>query len=539
VAVWPSAPTKTTVAKSCPLDTVKCSQTGMTNVQFSIAGSQLSEDLVKGCSNFHDQELVALDNEYHLSDPNYPSQYFTSITPTEEITSNDIAASSDEIPQYTDLQPLGAPVVDVENNKLVLQPEDLVLTTPDQSQVDSILSKIPNFCKIFYINDEIKLDGSKVITLDNILVPDQLTNFCPSTSVSPVQQVPGTHHVTSPVHESQHTLKLLHVPEILSSEHTAPYSPQNVTSPIHESRYATSPSHFTQYSAQSEQDYNIPEGSLLPTQEVYSIPQIALPYIPENLNYGVAPPWNAKENIDPGDTFMQHSTTSTSPYLPQNCLYDAVPLKCAKENVDPGDNTNCINITTENLVKTGILITAVQEELEVPSIHLDESSSGESASAFDEFFGQLLDIPAADGDSVVGSSESNDQSTTNKRRRTSESDSGYKSDNSNSSKGSRNENAEINDTDEYTEEQLPVKKRRKRVSKPQSQEKKDDIRKRNNVASRVYRSKKKSKLQVMESELIELKEKNAELVAKADTAEIQVQTMKKLVYQLYNVGGKK
>jgi len=146
---------------------------------------------------------------------------------------------------------------------------------------------------------------------------------------------------------------------------------------------------------------------------------------------------------------------------------------------------------------------------------------------------------------VISSSDSADiqePSTSYKRKRSSESDAGYTSDGSNFSNGSnlsKRSRQVVHDSDyEYPEEPVPVK-RRNRTSKPQSQEKKDDIRKRNNVASRVYRSNKKTKIQVMESELTALKEHNAELQAKADATEGQVETMKKLVYQLYNVRGKK
>lgn len=168
---------------------------------------------------------------------------------------------------------------------------------------------------------------------------------------------------------------------------------------------------------------------------------------------------------------------------------------------------------------------------EIPSIHLEDLSFGSSDNAFDELFGKLLDKPATYGDSV--SSESDEvtaPSTSNKRKRSSK-------------KISMESDVEINSRRPKVEnedtEEVPVKKRRNRTSKPQSQEKKDDIRVRNNAASRVYRSNKKTKIQTMECEVQELKEKNAQLQAAAETAEGQVQTMKKLVYQLYNVGGKK
>merc|ERR1719369_2040486 len=213
--------------------------------------------------------------------------------------------------------------------------------------------------------------------------------------------------------------------------------------------------------------------------------------------YNVAPPRNAKENIDPGDTLTLTKLSAINP--PENSLYDVVPLKCAKENVDPGDNAKCINITSENV--------------------------------FDDLFERLLDKPAAYGD--CESDKAAELNARNKRKRSStkirwESDVEHEQSSKRSNK--------VENQDETKE---PVKKKRNRSSKPQSQEKKDDIRIRNNAASRIYRSNKKNKIQTMTCELQELKDKNAQLQAAAKTAEGQVEIMKKLVYKLYNVGGKK
>merc|ERR1711970_1437338 len=124
--------------------------------------------------------------------------------------------NSDEIPQYTDLQPLGAPV-DAGNSKLILNPQDLLLTTHLPSQVDSILSQFPNTCKIIFINNEIQPDGKKV-TLDDILVSDLPTNT--SQSVSPVQQVPTSPLQTaSPQHESIYSSNL-YPTKVMSPDHT-------------------------------------------------------------------------------------------------------------------------------------------------------------------------------------------------------------------------------------------------------------------------------------------------------------------------------
>jgi len=462
-----------------------------------LSGKKLSEDISEGCNNFQD-EFEALVDEYNLSDPNsYPSQYFTAIKPT-EITTNDIPIiNSDDIPQYTDLQPLGATIPDAELAKLILQPQDLLLTTQEQCQVDSIISQNSNNCKIFYINKEIKLDGNQVVTLDDIYDANQQTN--PSTSQSPVQQVPKSPlHSTSPVHEQQYALN--------------PMSPQNVTSPIHEPQYVTSPSHLTQFSALPESIYILPES------------------VHDTMPYNVSPPRNAKENIDPGDTLTLTQLSAINP--PENSLYDVVPLKCAKENVDPGDNAKCINITSENVLSTGVLHTTVKDDYaEIPSIHLEDLNFGSSDNAFDDLFERLLDKPAAYGD--CESDKAAELNARNKRKRSStkirwESDVEHEQSSKRSNK--------VENQDETKE---PVKKKRNRSSKPQSQEKKDDIRIRNNAASRIYRSNKKNKIQTMTCELQELKDKNAQLQAAAKTAEGQVEIMKKLVYKLYNVGGKK
>jgi len=467
-----------------------------------LSGKKLSEDISEGCNNFQD-EFEALVDEYNLSDPNsYPSQYFTAIKPT-EITTNDIPiTNSDDIPQYTDLQPLGAPIQDAELAKLILQPQDLLLTTQEQCQVDSIISQNSNNCKIFYINKEIKLDGNQVVTLDDIYDANQQTN--PSTSQSPVQQVPKSPlHSTSPVHEHQYAL---------NPEHTVPRSPQNVTSPIHEPQYVTSPSHLTQFSALPESIYILPES------------------VHDTMPYNVSPPRNAKENIDPGDTLTLTQLSAINP--PENSLYDVVPLKCAKENVDPGDNAKCINITSENVLSTGVLHTTVKDDYaEIPSIHLEDLNFGSSDNAFDDLFERLLDKPAAYGD--CESDKAAELNARNKRKRSSTKIS-CESDVEHEQSSKRSYKVENQDE---TEE--PVKKKRNRSSKPQSQEKKDDIRIRNNAASRIYRSNKKNKIQTMTCELQELKDKNAQLQAAAKTAEGQVEIMKKLVYKLYNVGGKK
>lgn len=527
MAVWPSAPLKTIVANS-PQDTTVNSLTGnvgrtsalnldsesSSKLTPLLPGKQLSEDISEGCNNFQDREFEALVDEFNLSDPNsYPSQYFTAIKPT-EITTNDIPIiNSDDIPQYTDLQPLGATIPDAELAKLILQPQDLLLTTQEQCQVDSIISQNSNNCKIFYINKEIKLDKNQVVTLDDIYDADQQTN--PNTSLSPVQQVPKSPlHSSSPVHEPQYASHLLKVTNQMSPEHTVPCSPQNVTSPIHEPQYVTSPSHLTQYSALPESMYILPES------------------VHDSMPYNLGPPRNAKENIDPGDTLTLTQLSAINP--PENCLYDAVPLKCAKENVDPGDNAKCINITSENVLMTGVLHTTVNDDhAEIPSIHLEDLSFGSSDNAFDELFERLLDKPAAYGD--CESDEAAEFNTSNKRKRSSTKIS-RESDVEHQQSSKRSYKVENQDE---TEEQVPVKKKRNRSSKPQSQEKKDDIRIRNNTASRIYRSNKKNKIQTMTCELQELKEKNAQLQAAAETAEGQVEIMKKLVYKLYNVGGKK
>jgi len=468
-----------------------------------LPGKQLSEDLSEGCNNFQDREFDALVDELNLSDPNsYPSEFLTAIKPTEITTNETPITNFDEIPQYTDLQPLGAPIADAELTKLVLQPQDLLLTTNEQRQVDSIISQNSNNCKIFYINKEINLDGKQVVTLDDIYDADKQTN--PSKSLSPVQLVPKSPlHSTSPVHEPQYASHQM------SPEHTVPCSPQNVTSPIHEPQYLTSPSHL------SEHMYILPES------------------VHDNMPYNLAPPRNAKENIDPGDTLTLTQLSSISPYQTQNCLYDVVPLKCAKENVDPGDDAKCINITSENVLMTGVLHTTVQDEhSEIPSIHLEDLSFGSSDNAFDELFEKLLDKPAAYGD--CESDEVAELSTSNKRKRSSTKIS-WESDVENQQSSKRSYKVENEDE---TEEQAPVKKKRNRTSKPQTQEKKDDIRIRNNAASRIYRSNKKNKIQTMACELQELKERHAQLQAAAETAEEQVEIMKKLVYKLYNVGGR-
>ena len=59
-------------------------------------------------------------------------------------------------------------------------------------------------------------------------------------------------------------------------------------------------------------------------------------------------------------------------------------------------------------------------------------------------------------------------------------------------------------------------------------------RERNNEASRVYRSNKRRRIQDMEKERNELREKNTQLKNDAELWEKKVETMKALVYKVYD-----
>ena len=64
-------------------------------------------------------------------------------------------------------------------------------------------------------------------------------------------------------------------------------------------------------------------------------------------------------------------------------------------------------------------------------------------------------------------------------------------------------------------------------------QRKDDMRKRHNEACRAYRLRKRKEINYMQEKLKGLKDKNNQLQHEASSVEMQVETMKKLVYTMF------
>jgi len=417
------------------------------------------------------------------------SEFLTAINTG--ILEEDVPSIGSEDKQYTELRPLNSEPLDETAAKLVLHPENLVVITDQQNDVDSILSQSTNISKIIILGSALPFDNfSKTITFNDIQgTTDSFDEFAPKipTTTSTLQEVPQSSNLSVGL----------------------PSPPYDDISPLVS-----------------------PNSTLTSPPLLYQDTTMKQEFITQDCNHQEVPLKTAKENIDPGDLSSLLNTQSQDPPMAQEFItldynFQDLPLKTAKENIDPGDLPTHINIPSYKVIKTGVLSTKVEGK--PPDTTISEklylNIDDESSNAFDELFSELLENAAdeLEGHTSTKRKRKSGNGSSNKRKKKNSESSGYVSGSSADDAGP-------------VKATKAIKAKSTKTTKPKltAEEKKKDVQNRNNIASELYRRKKKERIEEMNKELKELKVVNAQLKNKCSLVESQRDWLKNMVYSVYN-----